>query len=73
MAKIFTQTDGYEIRCDRCLLTTEDILRTSETARPRFDQAEKMDDFAAGIGFTFSPEGVHLCRTCDFVGKVIGL
>ena len=73
MASLFTQKDGYDIRCDRCLLTTEDILAATETARPRFDDAQKMSDFAAGMGFRSPKPGYDLCRTCDFVGKVIGL
>lgn len=72
MAKLFTQKDGYEIRCDRCLLTTEDILRTSETPRPYFETEQQMGNFAAGIGFTISADG-DFCRTCNFVGKVLGL
>jgi hypothetical protein len=72
MAKLFTQKNGYEIRCDRCLLTTEDILRTSETPRPHFETEQEMADFAAGMGFT-TFRGYDLCRTCNFVGKVLGL
>ena len=73
MTKIFTQRDGYDIRCDRCLLTTESILAMSEKARPRFDDPEEMDNFALEMGFTCSTEGFHHCRTCDFVGKVFGV
>lgn len=72
MTKLFTQKDGYEIRCDRCLMTTEDILRASETARPYFETEQEMADFAAGMGFAISADG-DSCRTCNFVGKVLGL
>lgn len=72
MSRLFTQQDGFEIRCDRCLLTLGDILRTSETVRPVFGTEQEVAGFAAGMGFAMSTDGDY-CRTCNFVGKVLGL